>query len=279
MRVSVLIPTLNEETNIVECLASVGWSDDVVVVDSHSRDRTAEIARAAGVRVVEFDWDGNLPKKKNWALAHVAWKHPWVLVLDADERVTPALADEIQATVASTDRHGFLINRRLIFLGRWIKHCGYYPSWNLRLFLHERGRYESLVDGDTGSGDNEVHEHIFVDGPVGRLRRELVHHAYPDIATWVEKHNRYSNWEAAVEVRGVQGGNLPSSAAPAARRRLRALTRGLPFRPTLRFLYSYVLRGGVLDGYPGYVLSRLMATYELLSVLKVGEARRRGVTP
>lgn len=272
-----LIPTLNEERNLVECLASVGWSDDVVIVDSRSRDRTAEIARTAGARVVEFDWDGNVPKKKNWALASVAWKHPWVLVLDADEWVTPELAEEMLATVATTDRHGFLINRRLIFLGRWIKHCGYYPSWNLRLFLHERGRYESLVDGDTGSGDNEVHEHVIMDGLVGRLRGELVHHAYPDIATWVEKHNRYSNWEAAVEVRGIPDGNMPSGGVPMSRRRLRALTRGLPFRPTLRFLYSYVLRGGFLDGYPGYVLSRLMAIYELLSVLKAGEARRRKV--
>ncbi len=275
MTVSVLIPVLNEERNIGDCLASVGWSDDVVVVDSGSTDRTAEVARAGGARVIEFAWDGNLPKKKNWALANVDWRHRWVLVLDADERVTPELAEEIPNIVEATDRHGFLINRRLIFFGRLIRHCGYYPSWSLRLFLHERGRYECLVDGDTGSGDNEVHEHVIVNGPVGRLRGELVHHAYPDIATWVEKHNRYSNWEAAVEVRGLPNGTLPSGSVPAARRRLRTLARGLPFRPTLRFLYSYVLRGGALDGYPGYVLSRLMATYELLSVLKVREARRR----
>ncbi|TAM53878.1 MAG: glycosyltransferase family 2 protein [Acidobacteria bacterium] len=279
MSVSVLIPTLNEERNISECLASVAWSDDVVVVDSNSVDRTGGIARAAGARVVEFKWDGNLPKKKNWALANVDWRHPWVLVLDADERVTPELAEELLARVANTDCRGFLLNRRLIFLGRWIKHCGYYPSWNVRLFLHRRGRFESLVDGDTGSGDNEVHEHVIVDGLVGRLRGELVHHAYPDIATWVEKHNRYSNWEAAVEVWGVQSGRLPSGTAAAARRHARILTRKLPCRPTLRFLYSYVLHGGFLDGYPGYVLSRLMATYELLSLLKAREARQRRTTP
>ena len=223
--VSVLIPTLNEERNIGKCLASVAWSDDVVVVDSHSRDRTAAIARAAGARVVEFDWNGELPKKKNWALANVSWKHAWVLVLDADERVTPELAEEIKATVAGTDRCGFLVNRRLMFLGRWIKHCGYYPSWNLRLFLHERGRYERLVEGDTGSGDNEVHEHVLVDGPVGRLRAELDHHAYPDIATWVEKHNRYSNWEAAVEVRGVRATTPQAAGALRRRRRVKGLVR------------------------------------------------------
>ena len=206
----------------------------------------------------------------------MSWKHAWVLVLDADERVTPELAEEIQAAVAATDRCGFLVNRRLMFLGRWIKHCGYYPSWNLRLFLHERGRYERLVEGDTGSGDNEVHEHVLVDGPVGRLRAELDHHAYPDIATWVEKHNRYSNWEAAVEVRGVHATTPGAAAGLRGRRRVKGLVRRLPFRPTMRFLYSYVVRGGFLDGYPGYVLSRLMATYELLSVLKAREARDRG---
>ena len=279
MTVSILIPTLNEERNIAECLASVQWSDDVVVVDSHSTDRTAEIARACGARVVQFDWDSKLPKKKNWALANVGWRHPWILILDADERVTPELAEELQTTLDGTGHHGFLINRRLMFLGRWIRHCGYYPSWGLRLFLHERGRYENLVDGDTQSGDNEVHEHVIVDGSVGQLRGELVHHAYPDIGTWVEKHNRYSNWEAAVETRGALAGALPAAGGLKARRRLKGLTRRLPFRPTLRFLHTYVLRGGFLDGRPGYVLSRLMATYELLSVLKAEEARRRTATP
>ena len=278
MNISVLIPALNEGRNLEACLASVAWSDDIVVVDSWSVDATAEIARTGGARLVEFDWDGQLPKKKNWALANVKWKHPWVLILDADERVTPELAEEMRTTVGTTERHGFLVNRHLVFLGRQIRHCGYYPSWNLRLFLHEHGRYERLVEGDTGSGDNEVHEHVVVDGPVGCLRGELVHHAYPDIATWVEKHNRYSNWEAAVEVRGVGNGGGPLGSTPRMRRRLRVLARRLPFRPTLRFVYSYVLRAGFLDGYPGYVLSRLMATYELLSVLKVKEARSRTST-
>jgi glycosyltransferase involved in cell wall biosynthesis len=274
MKISILIPAFNEEGNIEACLASVAWSDDVVVVDSRSSDRTAELARRAGARVVDFRWDGGYPKKKNWALANVPWRHPWVLILDADERVTPELAEEIQAAVAGSNTLGFLVNRRLMFLGRWIKHCGYYPSWNLRLFLHERGRYERLVDGDTGSGDNEVHEHVIVEGPVGRLHGELLHHAYPDIATWVEKHNRYSNWEAAVEVRGFRDESRPTVGGLQGRQRLRRVARRLPFRPTLRFLYSYVLRGGFLDGYPGYALSRLMATYELLSVLKAGEMRR-----
>ena len=109
MSVSILIPTLNEERNMAECLASVAWSDDVVVVDSGSRDKTCEIARAAGARVVEFKWNGQFPKKKNWALENVAWKHDWVFILDADERIMPELVAEIQAELKQPKADGYFI--------------------------------------------------------------------------------------------------------------------------------------------------------------------------
>ena len=271
MSVSVLVPTRDEEGNMEECLTSVAWSDDVVVVDSSETDATASLARRHGARVVRFDWNGQLPKKKNWALASVEWKHDWVLILDADERVTGELAREIQRTVAGATANGYFVRRRFYFMGRWIRHCGYYPSWTLRLFRHSLGRYETLVLGDTQSGDNEVHEHVVVGGEIGRLENDLLHYAYPDIATWVEKHNRYSSWEARVEIGGVRA---PPPAGELARRRwLRRISRRLPFRPTLRFLYSFLVQGGALDGYPGYSLCRLLATYELLSMLKARELR------
>jgi glycosyltransferase involved in cell wall biosynthesis len=273
MSVSVLVPTLQERANLADCLASVAWSDDVVVVDSGSWDGTREIARRAGARVVDFRWDGRWPKKKGWALRNVEWRNPWLLLLDADERVPPGLASEIQAAAAADLRAGYLIDRRFHFMGRWIRHCGYSPSWNLRLVRWAAARFERIVDGETGSGDNEVHEHLLVDGSVGRLQGRLDHYAWPDVATFVEKHNRYSSWEAAVEVRGGVGGELPGPLA--GRRRLRRLARRLPFRPAARFLYSYVLRGGFLDGYPGYALCRLLASYELQSTLKAAELRRR----
>jgi len=271
--VSVLIPAREERARLPDCLASVAWSDDVVVVDSGSRDGTREAAEAAGARVVDFCWDGRGPRKKGWALEHVEWRHAWVLLLDADERVPPGMGADIEAAAASEAHAGYLVNRRFFFMGRWIRHCGYFPSWNLRLVRREGARFERLVEGDTGSGDVEIHEHLLVDGSVGRLPGALDHYAWPDVATFVEKHNRYSSWEAAVEVRGGADGLL---AGPLARRRrLRRLGRRLPFRPALRFLYSYVLRGGFLDGYPGYALCRLLASYELLSVLKARELRRR----
>ena len=274
MSVSVLVPTRDEESNIEECLRSVAWSDDVVVVDSSGTDATASLARRHGARVVRFDWNGQLPKKKNWALANVEWKHDWVLILDADERVSADLAQEIPRAVADTAACGYLLKRRLFFMGRWIRHCGYYPAWTLRLFRHERGRYEILATSDRSSGDNEVHEHVVVGGTVARLENELLHFAYPDINSWVEKHNRYSSWEAAVELEALPGDPLPDGALNR-RRRLRRLARRLPFRPTLRFLHAYFLQLGFLDGYAGFALCRLLATYELLSLLKSREMQMR----
>ncbi len=220
--------------------------------------------------------NGQFPKKKNWALENVPWKNEWLLILDADERITPELAEEMQTTVRQPAADGYFINRRFMFMSQWIKHCGYYPSWNLRLFRHRLGRYERLHVGDTGSGDNEVHEHVVLNGATAYLKHDMLHFAYPDIYTWIEKHNRYSNWEAQVEVmrRGADREAQAIGSRLAKRRALREWSRWMPFRPTLRFLYSYILKRGFLDGYAGYVFCRLLASYEMMSVFKAYELRR-----
>ncbi len=276
MNVSVLIPARNEVSNIADCLESVAWSDDVVVVDSSSTDGTVELAQRHGAKVVNFSWNRHFPKKKNWALENVPWKNEWVLILDADERITPELGQEILRKAAAPDADGYFINRRFMFMGRWIRHCGYYPSWNLRLFRHRLGRYEKLHKADTGSGDNEVHEHVELTGAAAYLEHDMLHYAYPDISTWIEKHNRYSNWEAKVEVETSEksaesniGGHL------AGRRRMREWSRRMPCRPLLRFLYSYVFKRGFLDGREGFMFCRLLATYEMFSVFKAHELRNR----
>jgi len=180
---SVLIPTRNERRNIVDCIRSVSWCDEVVVVDSGSDDGTQELVQANGARVVDFKWDGLHPKKKNWALENVPWKNEWVLILDADERIRPELAEEIRSALRQSRVDGYFINRRFIFLEKWIKHCGYYPSWNLRLFRHRKGRYEKLHSGDTASGDNEIHEHVVLNGTAAYLQEDMLHYAYPDSYT------------------------------------------------------------------------------------------------
>lgn len=275
--ISVLIPARNEKANIRECIESARFADEIVVVDSGSTDGTREIAASLGARVVDFQWNGQFPKKKNWALAEVAWRHEWVFILDADERITPELAEELRQVVAVPACNGYYVNRRNWFLDGWLRHCGYYPSWNLRFFRHALGRYEQFAGvGDTHSGDNEVHEHVVLLGPAGRLRGEMEHYAYPTIDIWVEKHNRYSNWEARLLTANA-GRTAPSIALDptlARRRRLKQFAAHLPFRPTLRFFYHYIVRAGFLDGYRGYIFCRLMAYYEFLSVAKAGELRR-----
>ncbi|HXQ80591.1 MAG TPA: glycosyltransferase family 2 protein [Opitutaceae bacterium] len=277
--ISVLIPARNEAANLPACLASCAFCDEVVVVDSGSTDATAAIAAQAGARVADFRWDGRFPKKKNWALANLAWRHEWVFILDADERITPELAAELTALAAggAGANAGYYVNRRFWFLDGWLNHCGYYPSWNLRFFRHRLGRYErAACEGDTDSGDNEVHEHVHLEGPAGYLRGEMEHYAFPDIATWAEKHNRYSNWEARMQLASAQGAGAAAGleSGLARKRRLRRLAWSLPFRPTLRFLYHYVWRAGFLDGYRGYVFCRLMGQYEYLSAAKAAELRR-----
>lgn len=275
MNLSILIPVKNERANIVACLESVRWADEIVVVDSGSTDGTVELASSKGATVVQFQWNGKFPKKKNWALENVPWKNEWVLILDADERIPPELAAEIQKELKRPRADGYYLNRRFIFLGQWIRHCGYYPSWNLRLFRHRLGRYEEVQTSGTASGDNEVHEHIVLQGATAYLQHDMLHHAYPDIYTWMEKHNRYSNWEAEVEVRSEQD-DLSGAAIGeklAARRKLRVWSRRLPFRPALRFCYSYFLRLGFLDGRAGYMFCRLLATYEMLNTFKAYEMR------
>jgi glycosyltransferase involved in cell wall biosynthesis len=281
--VSVVIPVKNEQINIRACLEHLQWAAEVFVVDSQSTDQTCAIAESMGAKVVQFLWNGAYPKKKNWALQNLQFQHEWVLIVDADEHITEELAREVGDAIAAPGQCvGFYVNRRFIFAGKWIRHCGYYPSWNLRLIRHGRGQYEQIsASADTRSGDNEVHEHVICDGPTGHLQSDMLHYAFPTIDTFMEKHNRYSNWEALVQFEKLGGGlpRNPFGHELERRRFLKHLASHLPFRPTLRFLYAYVFRLGFLDGYRGYIFCRLLATYEFLCVAKLRELRWRSGNP
>ena len=267
--VSLLIPCKNEENNIARCIQSVQWVDEIFVVDSQSTDKTIEIAESLGAEVVQFKYKGGWPKKKNWALENLPFTNEWVLILDADECLPPNAQNEIRGIVSNRhEKHsGYWINRRYFFLGKPLKHA-YFPNWNLRLFKHKKGRYEKITDLNTDSGDNEVHEHVVVKGTTGRLQCLMDHHAFPTIDSFVEKHNRYSNWEAVVESSSTDDDSALQHDAVKGKRRLRRIFRKLPFRPTLRFLYVYIWQKGILDGWRGYVFSKLHAQYEFLSQSK-----------
>jgi hypothetical protein len=200
-----------------------------------------------------------------------------VFILDADEVLPPEAAGEFARAMRAPDIAGYWINRRFMFMGKWLRHA-YYPNWNLRLFRHALGRYEKITDQDTASGDNEVHEHLIVRGKTARLRCEMEHYACPSVEVFVEKHNRYSNWEARVAEGSLAANHLQDSRV-AARRRLKRLSRVLPFRPWLRFLYIFVWQRGFLDGREGYYFARLHGFYEFLSLAKRFELRRPGANP
>ena len=274
---SVLIPIRNEAGNLPRCLASVAWADEIFVVDSQSTDGSQKIAEEHGARVVQFAFNGIWPKKKNWALENLPFQHEWVFILDADEVMPPSAAEEFRRIVTAPDPPlaGYWINRRFRFMGQWLKHA-YYPNWNLRLFKHRLGRYEKLTDTDTQSGDNEVHEHVVVQGATGHLACEMDHYAFPSVEVFVEKHNRYSNWEARVALDrhlSGSGGRLQKSRV-SLRRSLKQLSHRLPCRGLLRFLFVYVWQRGFLDGRAGFYFARLHGFYEFLSAAKTYEMKK-----
>ncbi len=281
--ISVIVPVKNEERNIAACLESVAWADEIWLVDSRSADRTCEIAEGCGAKIIQFDYAGGFPKKKNWALQNLPLKHEWVLLLDADERVTPELHTEIAEILNNSEKaDGYYINRRLIFLGRWIKHCGWYPSWNLRLFKHRLGRFEKLeVEDVENAGDVEVHEHVLLNGRTEYLKHDLLHEDFKSVYHFIERHNRYSNWDARVyaNLAGGQAGSQSMNASlfgsPLERKRfIKRMWARFPFRPALRFLWMYIIKLGFLDGRPGLIFCTLMTMHEAVISAKIYEARQ-----
>jgi glycosyltransferase involved in cell wall biosynthesis len=273
--ISVLVPVKNEAENLRRCLPALGWADEVFVVDSQSSDETVAVAQAHSARIVQFQFNGVYPKKKNWALENLPFRNEWVLIVDADEVVVPELADEIARRIQTENADGYYLNMKYYFLGRRIRHCGYAEAWNLRLFKHRLGRYERMpVSPGSRTGDNEAHEHVELAGRVEKLVHELDHYAYPTISVWVEKHDRYSSWEAEQFERFVRE-PVPESigASKRLKRRLKKFYLRLPMRPAIRFFYAYVVRLGFLDGVPGLILCTLLAFYDFLAWAKVYEKK------
>lgn len=270
--VTFVIPTRNEEANLPYSLASVaGWAAQVFVVDSGSTDRTREIAETHGAAFVFHEWCG-FAAQKNWALDNLPIETPWVFILDADEAVTPELRRSLTA-VATADacrENGFHVNRHFIFLGKKIRHCGYYPSWNLRFFRRGKARYE----------ERAVHEHMLVDGPVGYLEGEMEHNDRRGMEYYIAKHNQYSTLEAEEMFRVLTGRSRAADEAalggPLGKRRWvkQRVWPRLPMRWAIRFLYMYVLRLGFLDGRVGFHFCLFLAGYEHWIQLKLSDKLR-----
>ncbi|PYR44299.1 MAG: hypothetical protein DMF93_00745 [Acidobacteria bacterium] len=246
-KLSVTIITKNEAADIEAALASVAWADEIVVVDSHSTDDTAEIARRHTDRVVVRDWPG-YGAQKNYAASIAAYD--WILSLDADERATPELATEIRARLNGAPREAaFRIPRVTWHLGRWIRTTDWYPDYQLRLYDRRAAEWTGAL----------VHEAVGVRGAVGQLRAELQHYAYRDIADHLETIDRYTTLAA----RQMHDAGR------------RAGIGGLIVHPPLAFLRNYVARGGCRDGAAGLIISSMNAYYVFLKFAKLWELQRR----
>lgn len=246
MRISAAVITLNEEANVAECLESVGWADEIVVLDAMSTDRTREIAARHGAKVFTHTWEGYADARR---LAISKCSFDWVLFMDADERVTPQLKTEIQSALERPGHDGFLLPRKAFFLGRWIKHCGWYPGYVLRVFRKDKARIT----------DRKVHEGVRVAGSVGRLKSPLLHHTYPTVESYFARFDAYTTL-AAEELR--QSGKRTNAA-------------DLVFRPAFQFVKMYLVKLGALDGIEGFALCVFSSLYVFVKYLKLWRMARR----
>ena len=248
-RLSVVVVTLDEEERIRACLDSVAWADELIVVDAESRDKTATIARELTDAVFVRPWPG-FAAQKNFGIEQA--RGEWILSLDADEVVSPALRADIENTLAGDGGayDGYSVPRRNVFWDRWVRHGGLYPDWQLRLFRRGRGRFVARA----------VHESVVVDGSVGRLRGHLEHRSYRDVADFLERTDRYTTLAADDWLAGGRG------TRPFA---------DLVVRPLGRFLGMYVWRGGFLDGWRGFLLAVLYGYYVFMRSAKIWERARR----
>lgn len=251
---SVIVITKNEERNIVDCLESVKWANELVVVDGGSDDNTLELAKGLAHKVFARPWEG-YAGSKNFALQQCTGD--WILWLDADERVTEALNREMQVLLEQSivDCAGFEVSRKAFFLGKWIKHCGWYPGYVLRLFRRGTGQWS----------DNKVHEHLEIEGKIGRLRSDLLHYTDPNLWHYFDKFNRYTS--LAAEELAANGDTFGLSQ--------------LTLRPLWLFLKMYVVRLGFLDGIHGFILCVLSSCYVFTKYAKLWElstfkSRRKG---
>jgi glycosyltransferase involved in cell wall biosynthesis len=264
---SIYILTHNEEIDIADCIESALLSDDVVVVDSFSSDRTIEIANEYPVRVVQHAFESH-GKQRTWMLESVPVKHEWVYILEADERMTPELFQECLDIIQAPEHVGYYVAERVMFMGQWIRRSTQYPRYQLRLF-----RRDKVWFTDYGHTEREV-----VDGSTGFIKETYPHYTCgKGMSRWIEKHNRYSTNEAIETIRQLETGSVDwkslvwGQSEVERRRALKDLSLRVPFRPLIRFLYMYFFLGGILDGRAGFTWCVLQAFYEYLILLKIWE--------
>jgi glycosyltransferase involved in cell wall biosynthesis len=266
--VSIVIPVKNEAANLALCLESVQVFDDVVVVDSGSTDETCDIARRYNRPIVQFVWDGRFPKKRNWILQNHRFQHPWVLFLDADERMTPDVRDELARVLPNTKHDAFWIGYRNWFLGRLLRYGD--PMRKTALLRVGHGAYEKILEEAWSGLDMEIHEHMVVDGSVGTIEAKLEHHDKRDMYAYYSRHNDYSTWEAKRYF------SLKDRSQLTRRQRIKYRLLTWACFPVLYFCASYIFKGGFLDGRAGFyfAVGKMFYFYQIQA--KIHELRGDG---
>jgi glycosyltransferase involved in cell wall biosynthesis len=246
MTISAVVIANNEERNIARCLDSLAWADEIVLIDSESSDRTVEIAKAYGALVTTRSWNGFGPTKQ--AAVELATSE-WILSIDADEVVTPALAAQIRQKIdGASDVSGYYIKRRTLFMGRWIQYCGWYPDRVLRLFRKSRGRFDDAL----------VHERVVLEGHSANIEEDILHYSYPDLETYMAKFGRYMALGAEeLHTKGRRAGLID-----------------LTIRPAASFFKHYVARQGFRDGVPGLVISTMSSVAVFVKYSKLWEMQK-----
>ena len=273
--ISVLIMTKNEELNILHCLESIKWAAEIFIVDSHSTDNTVETSKRYTDKIIQFDWNGKLPKKKEWSLKNLPFSYEWVLTLDADEVAPAQLKDEISAILEKKGQYdGCVAKFNYYFLGKLIKHGD--PVRKLIFFKHKLTGFEQLDDsGSDFRAEVEVHEHPIVRGQVGCLKSHIIHNDRRKLMHYFDRHNRYSTWEAFLMHRGkyreTSSGIIQTKLTKdwiSLRRLSKYIFLRLPFKPLFYFIYAYIFRLGFLDGYAGFAYNVCKAFYAFQIGLK-----------
>lgn len=281
--ITVLLAAKNEAINLPRCLAALVPAERVVVLDSHSSDATAEIALANGAEVLQFDYRGGYPKKRQWALENLAIDTPWVFLLDADEVIPNALWAEIaQAIAGEPAAEAFMVTKGFHFLGKPMRYGGFSHAAVL-LFKTGKASFERLFDDGLDGLDMEIHERVMVDGKVGRILTPLIHEDFKGLEAYIARHNKYSTWEARLRYRFLTSGRYGEATIspklfgnPQERRRaIKALIIRLPFEQWLWFVYHYFFRLGFLERKAGLIASQIRASYISQVRAKIYELKLR----
>ena len=247
--ITIVIPVKNEESNLPECLENIKVFRYVVLADSGSTDRTLEIAAEYGREIVQFQWDGKFPKKRNWILRNYKFKTLWVMFLDADERITPAFCEELQKTLPTTQCNAFVCYYDNWFMGRMLRHGD--AMRKTAILRLGTGEYEKINEQGWSSLDMEIHEQLQVEGKVGIIKSRLEHHDKRSLESYYKKHEEYANWEA----NRYKALNGDFSKLTNRQRTKYSLIKKWWFGFAY-FCVCYFLKGGILDGKPGYVFAR-----------------------